>query len=418
MSDRGLRHNRDFQILCTAQGLSRLGNQVSGIAIPLLVLRNTHSPADAGLVGFAGGVALGVALLPGGAIADRWHRRVVMLVSDIGCAAMMVVLTAAILLKHAPMNIIVPSAVVAAALGALYSPAAAAALRLIVSDSELPTAISVSQARNAAVTLIGPPLGGLLFEISPSLPFLADAVSYGLSVVGTLAIGTRLVAPARVGDGTSLLSDAVQGMAFIYRHRFLRFTMMNAAVLNFVFSGVLLSLIVTTVEAGSTGLTTGTVIAFVGLGSLIGALLAPTAKKRLSLRQVVVMFTWVCTVMVASMALTRSIPVLAVLVGASALLVPALNVILSSAQALLTPDALQGRVQAATSFIALSISPLGVAGAGFLLARWRPAVAFLVFAGAILVLAVVSTASSSLRNVTGTPAKEPAVPVPGLAERT
>jgi predicted MFS family arabinose efflux permease len=175
---------------------------------------------------------------------------------------------------------------------------------------------------------------------------------------------------------------------------------------------------VTTVEAGSTGLTTGTVIAFVGLGSLIGALLAPTAKKRLSLRQVVVMFTWVCTVMVASMALTRSIPVLAVLVGASALLVPALNVILSSAQALLTPDALQGRVQAATSFIALSISPLGVAGAGFLLARWRPAVAFLVFAGAILVLAVVSTASSSLRNVTGTPAKEPAVPVPGLAERT
>lgn len=72
------------------------------------------------------------------------------------------------------------------------------------------------------------------------------------------------------------------------------------------------------------------------------------------------------------MALTRAIPLMALLVGASALLIPALNVIVASAQTLMTPDALQGRVQSAISFVALCISPLGAAAAGFLLARAAP----------------------------------------------
>jgi len=403
MSAARLRRNRDFQILCGAQGLSRLGTQMSGIAIPLLILRITRSPADAGLVGFAEGVALAVALLPGGAVADRWHRRTVMLISDAGCLAMTAALVAAISIGHVPIALFYPVAVTLSALGALYYPASSAAFRLIVSNDELPTAVAVNQARNAAVVFAGPALGGLLFQVSPVLPFVADAASYGCSLLATLALRTPLPAAPSRGDRASLLHDIGDGLKFVLGYRFLRSTLMNAAVLNFAFEGIFLCLIVKSVKEGSSGLATGSLIAFVGAGSLIGSLMAPLAQKRLSLRQVFVSVTWLCTATVIAMSLTGSIPLLAALIGTSALLIPVLNVISSSAQTLVTPNALQGRMQSAISFTALCMTPLGSVIAGFLLARWTPAVAFLAFAAPILALAVANTRSDALHMVPATP---------------
>ena len=45
--------NRDFVLLTAGQLLSTLGSQLTTIAYPLLVLVVTHSPAKAGVVGFA-----------------------------------------------------------------------------------------------------------------------------------------------------------------------------------------------------------------------------------------------------------------------------------------------------------------------------------------------------------------------------
>jgi MFS family permease len=386
-----LRRNRDFQILCAAQGVSRLGTQLSTIAFPLLVLRVTRSPADAGLVGFAEGVAVVVTLLPGGLVADRYSRRAIMLLADFGNVLIMTALGTAVLLRAAPIGLIVPVAVLGAVFSAFFSPAAGAALRLIVSDSEMPAAMSVNQARNATLTFAGPVLGGLLFEFSPALPFLADAGSYAIALIGTVAIRTQLTAGQAGGGNGPVLGDLLAGVRFIVRRRFLRLTMLNAAVLNFAFTGILLSVIITTVRDGSTSLTTGSVIALISGGTLAGSLLAPVLRRRLSLSQALLLVTWVSGALISAMVLSRNTAVLALLVAVSAVLIPALNVLLYSAQAIITPNALQGRVQSAISFIALSINPLGAAAAGFLLSRSSPAVAFACFGATILALAAVNT---------------------------
>ena len=48
-----LRRNRDFNLLWSGQVLSDLGTRVAEIAMPLLVLALTGSPAKAGIAGFA-----------------------------------------------------------------------------------------------------------------------------------------------------------------------------------------------------------------------------------------------------------------------------------------------------------------------------------------------------------------------------
>lgn len=49
-----LHRNRDFMLLWCGQVASAVGSAVSSVAFPLLVLAMTHSPAQAGFVGFAG----------------------------------------------------------------------------------------------------------------------------------------------------------------------------------------------------------------------------------------------------------------------------------------------------------------------------------------------------------------------------
>src|SRR5258708_12878612 len=66
--------NRDFTILWSGQVVSTLGSSISQIALPLLVLALTHSPAQAGLLGaLQFGPSLLLSLPPGVLLAPS-HR--------------------------------------------------------------------------------------------------------------------------------------------------------------------------------------------------------------------------------------------------------------------------------------------------------------------------------------------------------
>src|ERR671937_2374061 len=78
--------NRDFVLLWSGQVVSTIGTRVTGIAFPLLVLAQTHSPARAGIVGFVQTLPYMLFYLPAGALVDRWDRKRVMLVADAGRA--------------------------------------------------------------------------------------------------------------------------------------------------------------------------------------------------------------------------------------------------------------------------------------------------------------------------------------------
>ena len=78
-----LRRNRDFVLLQIGQALSTIGSEASGVAYTLLVLALTHSPAKAGLVGFARIVPYALFALPAGVAVDRFNRKQLMILSDL-----------------------------------------------------------------------------------------------------------------------------------------------------------------------------------------------------------------------------------------------------------------------------------------------------------------------------------------------
>ena len=99
-------------------------------------------------------------------------------------------LAAVILLDRLSFWAIPVVAFVEASGAALFSAAAAGALRALVPRPQLPAATAAQSGRQAAVQLAGPPLGGALFSIARALPFVVDALSYAFSTLSLLALRT------------------------------------------------------------------------------------------------------------------------------------------------------------------------------------------------------------------------------------
>jgi predicted MFS family arabinose efflux permease len=395
---RSLNRNRDFQLLWSGQALSTLGSHISWIAFPLFVLTTTGSAFQAGLVGF---VVIGtglVATLPGGVIADRYDRKSVMLVCDLGRVATMLLLAAAVMHGSATLPFLVLVGAIDSVLGCAFVPAATATLRRVVPAEQLPSALARNQARSAAASMAGPLLGGALFALSPTLPFLVDALSYAASFACVLGI-RRAQADTHRPAGVRERSQLTRGLAFLWSHPYLRYTLANAAVVNFVFGGIVLVAIATSATQGDSSMSTGLIITIASAGTLTGSLLAPTVKTLLSPRQVVLSISWVSAALVPMMALAPSGTAVGILLAACCMFAPIGNVVMGSTRMALTPNHLQGRVQSATGLVAGSAAPLGPVAAGLLLDHAEPTAAYLVFGAFLVALALFSTVSRGLRVI-------------------
>jgi MFS family permease len=185
-----LRRTRDFILLQVGQGLSVLGSTSTNIAYPLLALAVTHSPAKAGVVGFANLVPYALFGLLAGVAADRWNRKRVMIAMDVVRALAMASIVTAIALADITFAQIAIVAFLEGSAFVFFNIAEVGALRSVVSPRQLPSAAATEQARYSAVTLVGPPFGGALFGVARSLPFLADAISYVFSIGSLLLMRT------------------------------------------------------------------------------------------------------------------------------------------------------------------------------------------------------------------------------------
>ena len=86
ITDAPLRGNRDFWVVLVGQGVSSFGDAITNTALPLLVLALTGSGLAMGVVGVLSTLPDLVLGLPAGAYADRWDRRKMMFLADLGRA--------------------------------------------------------------------------------------------------------------------------------------------------------------------------------------------------------------------------------------------------------------------------------------------------------------------------------------------
>jgi MFS family permease len=391
-----LRRNRDFVLLQAGQLLSATGSESTTVVYPLLVLAITHSPAKAGVVTFARYLAMALTALPAGTMADRFDRRRLMIAADAVRALAMAALVAAIVSDALAFWQLVVVATIEGAGYAVFSPAAAGALKSIVPPEQLADAAGIQQTRSAAVAIAGPPLGGALLTAGRAVPFVVDAVSYVASTASLLAMRTRFQEDREV-DPKRLAKRLAEGARFLWSNAFLRTAAFLYGLTDVIGLGLLLAVVVIGDRQGLSSAAIGLLTAILGAGILAGALISPLARRALSVRVILLLELWAWT----GSAVFLIHPDVYVLVAAQIpcmLAIPITDSVVIAYRLAITPDRLVGRVESVRSTISLLLAPLGPLLAGLLLGATSERATIAAFAALGLVLALWGTASRAIRD--------------------
>jgi MFS family permease len=404
-----LRKNRDFILLQSGQVLSTIGSESTVIAYPLLALAMTHSPAKAGIVGFARVAPWGVFGLVAGLAVDRFPRKRMMIVSDVVRACALASIVVAVAVGRLTFAQVAAVAFLEGSMYVFFNIAEIGALRSVVAREQLPTAAAAEQARYSTVTIVAPPLGGSLFGIGRAFPFLAGAISPVFSLATLLAIRTPFQ-EERVRDATPLRGQLAEGFRFLWARPFLRTCALMFTWTNLVFEGIVLAFIVIARRHGLSGAQIGLLITSFGLCSLAGSALSPRLQKVLGMRAIVVGSYWIQLLVAAYVVY----PSPYVLLGAflpSAFFAPTLNAVIIGYRVAVTPDHLTGRVNSVARTIAVFGAPLGSLAAGFLLGSFSARTTMAVFTIMLVLLTAFATLSPSIRDAPSLDELKPVEPM-------
>jgi len=214
----GLLRNRNFALLFTGQGVSRLGDGLYVAVVAWLAWSLTHAVGAVAVVTIAANAPTFVVTLIGASYADRYDRRRLMIGTDLARGALVGVAALLLALGLLHFALLVAIAAVLAAIGAPFAPARDALVARIAPAGELVTANGLLQVSFRAAFFVGPLLLAPLLAIASMPVVLAlDALTFAVSAVTLIAIDGSPVSGARVRPG--LRDDLGAGLAVLRRER-------------------------------------------------------------------------------------------------------------------------------------------------------------------------------------------------------
>jgi MFS family permease len=374
---------RDYLLFWSGQTVSSVGGNISLIAFPLLLLAITGSPLAAGTAGMLRRLP-NLLYLVAGALVDRWNRKYVMLICDIGRALSLFSIPLALLLGHLTVWQLYINALIEGTLMVFFSIAHTSSLGQIVVKEQLPQAMAQEEVVEGITGLLGPGLAGPLFALAQILPFVADAVSYAASIVTLLLIRTPFQTP-RIQQRRPLLADIREGMVWMWQQpviRMMNLTNVAAALVN---PGSTLIVIVVAQQHGASDAIIGLIFACAGVGAILGSLLAPFTQRFLTVGRAIVLVRWSFALLWPCYALV-GLPLLlgAVEFGLS-FVDPLEDVPYFSYRMAIIPDELRGRVISACRLFTALSNPFGQLLTGLLL-EWYGAVPTIMFGWIVMLL--------------------------------
>lgn len=383
-----LRRNRDFLLLTAAGAVSAIGGRVSRLALPILALGLTGSPAVAGLLAAAQQLPYLLFSLPAGVWVDRADRRRVLVACDLVSFALLLSVPLAYALGALSVAQLFAVVFLQGICAVLFAVAELAALPSVVARAQLAPARAVNQGVESAAEVLGPGLGGLVIGLGgggvagAALAYLVDALSYLASGGALLAVRRRLQAAERPAAAGGLWAALREGMAFLWQNRPLRFLMLLTASVNCLQAPLyLLTVVVAQGRLGLAAPQIGLVFGVAGGAAVLGAALAPTIYARLPLRAILVGSIAVWIGAIAVLALANGSVTLAIAWVLIHLCWPAYDVAVVTERLAATPDALHGRVISAFRTVSYGSEPAGMALGGLLVAATGATPLLLTIAG-------------------------------------
>lgn len=372
----GLWKHPDFMKLWIGQSVSEFGSRITREGLPLTAILFLNASADqVGLLVAVASIPVLLFSLFAGAWVDRLPRRPVMMLAEVLRFGLLLSIPLAALTHTLSFGLILIVTVLNSTLSMLFAIAYHAYLPSLLDEDQLLEGNTKIATTESLAEIGGPPLAGVLVQlIGAPLAIFFDALSFLVSVISLGLIRTTEPTPTIKRKSGNLWGEIATGIGFIRNTPLLATIAINQTLRGFFgnFYGTLYSLYVLRILGVSPG-GLGFVIAFGGIGSLIGAFLTQRVTQRLGITR-----TLALMLLVGAMAgiLTpfaggtvwqaMAVLIFGQLVGDATMSIAGIAEL--SLRQSITPDAMLGRVNATMGFMQHGIAPIGALVSGGLAA--------------------------------------------------
>jgi MFS family permease len=363
----GLWRHADFMKLWVGQTISRVGSQTSVLALPLtavLVLEAT--PAQMGVLEAAGALPSLLFGLLAGAWVDRRRRRSILITADVGRAVLLLFIPVAAVLSVLRVSHLYIIAFLVSALGVLFGVAYGPFLLSLIGRERLVEGNSKLALGRSAAEILGPGLaGGLVQLVTAPIAIAADALSYLVSALFLGLIRAPEPVPRPVEQQRSIWREAIEGVRLVVGHPLLR-PLAGCVGMVSLFNSVLETVVILylTRELGIGPGLLGLIFASGSVGFVVGALLPERAAQRFGLGPAIIGGLLIAALgdLLVPLAGGPVVVVVVILIVAEFFFGLGLTIYevgQASLRQAVTPDHLQGRMNATMQVVALGTVPLG-----------------------------------------------------------
>ncbi|SPU00334.1 macrolide-efflux protein [Lysinibacillus capsici] len=391
--------SKDFIIMVAGQIISILGSALLRFALSLFVLDITGR-ADLFAVLFAIS-SLPVLLTPfGGAIADRFNRRNLMVLFDFISSGIVLIFFIVLLTANHSVLWIGLVMMLLSFISAMYTPAVMASIPLLVSEQKLEQANGIVNGVQALAGVTAPVLGGILYGM---LGLKLLVIVSGLLFFFTAIVEMFMTIPfvKRSYDGhlmPTLIKDMKEGFTYVVKQTFILKCTLLAALLNLLLTPLFIVgvPIILRVTMKSSDTLYGIGMGIIDFATILGALTMGYFAKKLRIHT---LYIWVLmsaflVIPMAMSVLPRALqigyyPSYSLFIGCALIIAMMMTIISIYVMTLVqkeTPNEQLGKVMAIMMAVSQCMAPLGQMGYGLLFEFFQANIYIPVFIISVCVL--------------------------------
>ncbi len=389
---RGLWKNPDFMKVWLSRTISNMGNEITGIALPVIAIQVlSATPGQISLLSALNGMAVLLFGPVAGVWVDRVRRRPLMIATDLGRALLVSSIPLVALLGFLNIEYVYIVAALAAILAVFFHAADVAFFPGLVDAHELVEGNSKLGISDALAEIAGPGMAGALIQLfSAPLSMLVDGFSFLISAFYLARIRKPEPEPIAAKDRGNAWHESVEGLRFVLKNPLLRVLAGSAAMFNFfgMFIGTLYAFYVIRTLSVAPFLY-GLLLAAGGLSALVGAWFAESVVRRFGLGLTIGggLFAYGLVGLVipfahGPVALVVALLFISQLVGDVAVSIHLIAEL--SLRQMLIPHHLLGRANVGILFVTQGIAPISALLAGIIAERFG--VRFTLFIGVMGVI--------------------------------
>jgi MFS family permease len=359
---RALARDRNFNVFWVGQGLSSLGDAISIVAIPLLVLQATGSLASMGIVTAVYGLGSLLMGIVAGPIVDRFDRRRLMLRCDFGRCLVYALVPIGWSLIGPQLWLVYLVSFLGSALAMLFGVAYITAVANLVDRDQITEANGRLQATYALAFVLGPMLAGFIAgRFGAATAIGLDAVTFLASAASLRFVRLRRAAAERpAGEAGGRRQEFLAGVRFLIDEPIFRWLTILIGGLSFLSTGINdLLIYYLRVDLGEPDRTVGVVFGIASLGAVAAGIATSRLRGRFGFGPLFIAAFAAAGLTLLAMGLGPAPIALGLIATVYTFSDSVRGVLSMSVRQELTPDHLLGRVTAAFWTVFAVPGPIG-----------------------------------------------------------